>query len=47
MSLDMAVNIEGAQSVGMPGLYFDHTAVAASCDRLFEHLASTPEGHGS
>ena len=35
---DMAVNIQGAEAVGMPGFFFDHTRVAASCDRLRRHL---------
>jgi FMN phosphatase YigB (HAD superfamily) len=35
---DMAVNLEGAEAVGMPGFYFDHTQVAASCTRLLGHL---------
>ena len=35
---DMAVNLDGAEAVGMPGFYFDHTRVAASCDRLLSHL---------
>ncbi len=35
---DMAVNLDGAEAVGMPGFYFDHTRVAASCTRLLGHL---------
>ena len=35
---DMAVNIEGAQAVGMPGFFFDHTRVATSCARLVSYL---------
>lgn len=35
---DMAVNIEGAQAVGMPGFFFDHTRVATSCARLVSYV---------
>ena len=35
---DMQINIEGAEAAGMPGFFFDHTRVAASCARLFELL---------
>ena len=35
---DMAVNLDGAEAVGMPGFFFDHTRVAASCARLLGHL---------
>ena len=35
---DMAVNLEGAEAVGMPGYFFDHTRVAASCSDLVSYL---------
>ncbi len=35
---DMAVNIEGAEAVGMPGFFFDHTDIAASCAGLVSYL---------
>ena len=35
---DMAVNIEGAEEVGMPGFFFDHTRVAGSCSELVDYL---------
>ena len=35
---NMAVNLDGAEAVGMPGFYFDHTAVEESCDRLLQQL---------
>ena len=35
---DMQINIEGAEAVGMPGFYFDHTAVPGSCVRLLSLL---------
>ncbi|MCE2529612.1 MAG: HAD-IA family hydrolase [Acidimicrobiia bacterium] len=44
---DMQINLDGAEAVGMPGFFFDHTRVAASCNRLLELLAPPPEGHES
>ncbi|MXX64345.1 MAG: HAD-IA family hydrolase [Acidimicrobiia bacterium] len=35
---DMEVNIKGGEAVGMPGLFFDHTRVRESCDRLLDLL---------
>ena len=35
---DMQINIEGAEAVGMPGFFFDHTQVTTSCARLLRHL---------
>ena len=35
---DMQVNIEGAEAVGMPGFFFDHTDVRGSCTRLLNLL---------
>jgi len=35
---DMQINIEGAEAVGMPGFFFDHTEVATSCSRLVSYL---------
>ena len=35
---DMAVNIEGAEAVGMPGFFFDHTRVTSSCSELVDYL---------
>ncbi len=35
---DMALNVDGAEAVGMEGFFFDHTDVAGSLDRLFAVL---------
>lgn len=35
---DMQINVEGAEAVGMPGFYFDHTRANRSCHRLLEQL---------
>lgn len=35
---DMRINIDGAEAVGMPGFYFDHTRVTRSCTNLLELL---------
>ena len=35
---DMRINIEGSEAVGMPGFFFDHTAVPESCARLLSKL---------
>lgn len=35
---DMVVNLDGAEAVGMPGFYFDHTQVSDSCALLQSRL---------
>ncbi len=36
---DMQFNLDGAEAVGMPGFFFDHSAVEESCARLLRLLA--------
>jgi len=43
---DMQINLDGAEAVGMPGFFFDHTRVAASCARLVGYLGLSPGGSG-
>ena len=35
---DMQVIVDGAEAVGIPGFFFDHTIMTATCARLLSYL---------
>lgn len=37
---DMEVNVRGAEAIGMPGFFFDHTEPARSCRQLLRRLGT-------